>query len=67
MSSVLLKDIGTIVSGDITAPILEGDAIFVEDGKIKKVGSESELNLSGADLTIDCNGTTVTPGLFDSH
>lgn len=67
MSSVLLRNIATIVSGDISAPILEGDAIFVEDGKIKKVGSESELNLSGADVTIDCNGTTVTPGLFDSH
>ena len=38
MSSVLLKNIGTIVSGDITAPILQGDAIFVEGGKIKKVG-----------------------------
>ena len=67
MSSVLLKNIGTIVSGDITAPILEGNAIFVEGGKIQKVGNESGLNVSDPDLTIDCVGTTVTPGLFDSH
>ena len=67
MSSVLLKNIGTIISGDISAPILEGNAIFAEDGKIKKVGNESELNVSVADVTIDCAGTTVTPGLFDSH
>jgi enamidase len=67
MSSVLLKNIGTIVSGDIRAPILAGDAIFVEEGKISKVGNESELNIAGADVTIDCAGTTVTPGLFDSH
>jgi enamidase len=67
MSSVLLKNIGTIVSGDINTPILEGNAIFVEDGKIANVGVESEMNLAAADVTIDCAGTTVTPGLFDSH
>jgi enamidase len=67
MSSVLLKNIGTIVSGDITAPILGGNAIIVEGGKIQKVGNESELNFSDPDVTIDCAGTTVTPGLFDSH
>ncbi len=67
MSSVLLKNIGTIVSGDISAPILKGNAIFVEGGNIKKAGDESELNVSNPDKTIDCKGTTVTPGLFDSH
>ena len=67
MSSILLKNIGTIVSGDISAPILDGDAILVEDGKINKVGTESALKVAKADVTIDCAGTTVTPGLFDSH
>ena len=67
MSSVLLKNIGTIVSGDINAPILEGNAVFVEEGKIRKAGHESELNAPAADVTIDCAGTTVCPGLFDSH
>jgi enamidase len=67
MSSVLLKNIGTIVSGDINAPILAGNAVFVEAGKIRKAGKESELNAMAADVTIDCAGTTVCPGLFDSH
>ena len=67
MSSVLLKNIGTIVSGDISNPLLEGDAIFVKQGKIQKVGQEAALNVSDADVVIDCAGTTVTPGLFDSH
>jgi enamidase len=67
MSKVLLKNIGTIVSGDIANPLLEGDAIFVEQGKIQKVGMEASLNVSDADVVIDCAGTTVTPGLFDSH
>jgi enamidase len=67
MSSVLLKNIGTIVSGDINAPILEGNAVFAEGGKIRKAGHESALNAPAADVTIDCAGTTVCPGLFDSH
>ena len=45
MSSVLLKNIGTIVSGDISNPLLTGDAIFVQSGKIQKVGQEAELNV----------------------
>jgi len=64
MSSVLLKNIGTIVSGDISNPLLTGDAIFVQSGKIQKVGREAVLNVSDADVVIDCAGTTVTPGLF---
>jgi enamidase len=67
MSKVLLKNIGTIVSGDTSNPLLEGDAILVEQGKIQKVGMEASLNVSDADVVIDCAGTTVTPGLFDSH
>jgi hypothetical protein len=34
MSSVLLKNIGTIVSGDINAPILKGNAVFATQGKL---------------------------------
>ena len=67
MSKVLLKNIGTIISGDIKNPILNGDAISVEEGKIKKAGREKDLKISEADITIDCAGATVTPGLFDSH
>ena len=67
MSKVLLKNIGTIVSGDISNPILSADAILIEKGKVKKIGRESELAAAAADKTIDCAGTTVTPGLFDSH
>ncbi len=67
MSSVLLKNIGTIVSGDISNPVLDGDAILVQDGKIRGFGPEAVLDVSDADVTIDCAGTTVTPGLFDSH
>ncbi len=67
MSKVLLKNIGIIVSGDIANPILKGNAILIEDGKIKQSGAEGDLDAAGAKMIIDCDGATVTPGLFDSH
>lgn len=67
MSKVLLKNIGTMVSGDINSPLLAGDAIYVEEGNIAKVGNYSDFEELSYDLVIDCNGTTVTPGLIDSH
>ncbi len=67
MSDVLLKNIGTIVSGDIEKPILEGDAILIENGKITRVGNIDDFESTDAATVIDCNQTTVTPGLIDSH
>ncbi len=67
MSKVVLKNIGTIVSGDISNPILEGDAVAVEDGKIKRIGRIEDMAPGKGDTVIDCAGTTVTPGLIDSH
>ncbi|WP_457551679.1 amidohydrolase family protein [Desulfobacula sp.] len=67
MSNVLLKNIGTIVSGDIDDPILEGDAILIENKIISKVGTLADFEQLDIEKTIDCKGTTVTPGLIDSH
>ena len=67
MSKVLLKNIGIIVSGEISNPILKGNAILIEDGKIKQSGDEGDLDTAGTEKIIDCDGATVTPGLFDSH
>jgi enamidase len=65
VSTVLLKNIGTLISGDIASPVIAGDALRIEDGLIAQVGREAEM--APADTVIDCAGTTVTPGLFDSH
>ena len=60
----LIRNIGQIVSGDIAAPLLDGDTIVIEQGKIVAVGR----GLDGeADTVIDARGTTVVPGLIDSH
>ncbi len=67
MSTVLLKNIGTLVSGDITEPLLAADAILIDEGRIVRVGRLAEFGAPVCDMVIDCNGTTVTPGLIDSH
>ena len=67
MSSMLLKNIQTIVSGDISRPVIPGDAIWIVDGLIKKLGSLSNMDIEKGDEVIDCGGMTVCPGLIDSH
>jgi enamidase len=67
MARIFLKNIGTMVSGKIESPIIGADAILIEDGKIQSVGRLNELDVGDAQRLIDCNGTTVTPGLMDSH
>ena len=67
MSKLMLRNIGTLVSGMIEHPILQSDALLVENGIITHVGREGELKGAGADRIVDCGGATVTPGLIDSH
>lgn len=58
-------NIGTLVTGDLDRPILDAEALFIEDGRITSVGSAEGYR--HADQIIDANGTTVGPGLIDSH
>ncbi len=64
MAKLLIKNIGKMVSGDIKNPFIDADAILVEDGKIAKIGKGSDVN---AEKVVDAKGTTLTPGLIDSH
>ncbi len=67
MATTLIKGIGTLISGDINNPVLDADAIFVADGKIKKIGKAAELEALGPETVVDASGSTITPGLIDSH
>ena len=60
----LIRNIGTIASGDIARPLLDADSILIRDGHIAVI----DRGLDGeADTVIDARGTTVMPGLIDSH
>src|SRR2546428_1301151 len=60
----LVRNIGTLVSGDIGRPLLDADSLVIRDGRIAAVGRGLDED---ADTVIDARGTTVTPGLIDSH
>ena len=60
----LIKNIGQIVSGDIERPLLDADSVLIADGKFHTVGR----GLDGdADIVVDAKGSTLIPGLIDSH
>ena len=66
----LIRNIGTLVSGDIARPVLDADSILLEDGRITAIGRglDGSAGAGGAlDREIDAHGTTVLPGLIDSH
>lgn len=67
MSTILLKNIGTLVSGRIEEPILDADAVSIREGLIERVGKIEDMDEGGAETVIDCRGTTVIPGLIDTH
>jgi enamidase len=48
-------------------PILDGDTIVAVDGRIAQVGAAKDCDTDNADRIVDAHGTTVVPGLIDSH
>ena len=66
-AKLVIRNIGLLLSGDLRRPILDADTIIAVDGLITAVGKEKDLDTSGATTLIDANGTTLAPGLIDSH
>jgi len=64
MASLLVKNIGILVTGKLESPLREADSIFVRDGVIQAIGKGLS---QAADHVIDANGITAIPGLIDSH
>ena len=65
MGDLVVQNIGTIVTGDVDAPIATGDTIVVRDGLIASVGDGA--GAEGISTRIDAAGATVIPGLCDNH
>ena len=69
MADLVIRNIGTIVTGDVTAPVADdgADTIVVRDGLIASVGPAAEADADGITVSVDAAGATVIPGLCDNH
>jgi enamidase len=64
MASILIKNIGALVTGKLESPLRQADSIFIKDGVVQAIGNGLS---QAADQIIDANGITAIPGLIDSH
>ena len=64
---LVIHNIGLLLSGDIGNPILDADTVVAVNGKISAVGKAKDLDTASATIRIDAKGTTLAPGLIDSH
>ena len=64
---VVIRNIGTLITGDIDRPLSDADTIVVVDGIITHVGRETDCDTAQPATLIDARKTTVCPGLIDSH
>ena len=66
-NKLVIRNIGLLLSGDLRQPILDVDTVVAVDGKITAVGKQGDVDVARATTTIDAKGTTLAPGLIDSH
>jgi enamidase len=67
MTRSAIINIGQIISGDLSAGLLPGDTILTQDGKFAQIGEQAQVDVREVDTLLDARGTTVAPGLIDSH
>ncbi len=63
--SILLTNIGELVSWDVERPIRRDAALVIDGHKVAWIGDRH--NPPSADEVIDVEGATVIPGFVDSH
>jgi enamidase len=66
-SKLVIRNIGLLLSGDLSNPILDADTVVSIDNRIVAVGKEKDVDTSRATINIDAKGTVLAPGLIDSH
>ncbi|MCP3688949.1 MAG: amidohydrolase family protein [Gammaproteobacteria bacterium] len=64
---LVIHNIGLLLSGALEQPVLDADTIVVEDGRISAIGRKGDLDTDSANVVVDAAGTTLAPGLIDSH
>ncbi len=65
-SSIVLIEGGTLIDGTAVAPTA-GVAILIEDGRIRQIGKQGELNAPAGARVIQADDKYIIPGLIDPH
>lgn len=63
MTTLLVEDIGLLVSGDASSPPLRDTTLLIEDGCVAGIG----VDHLDPDHVLSAGGLTVMPGLVDGH
>ncbi len=63
----VIRNVGLMLSGDLDNPVLDADTVVAVDGRITAIGKAADVDADGASTTVDAKGTTLAPGLIDSH
>lgn len=64
---LVIRNIGTLFTGDLDAPVADADTIVAVDGRIAAVGHAKDIDTDAPDMVIDAKGSSLAPGLIDSH
>jgi cytosine/adenosine deaminase-related metal-dependent hydrolase len=67
MATLLLKNIGTLVTMDAERREIKDGAVFIRDNVIEAVGPTGALSNRPADRDISMPNHVVTPGLINTH
>ncbi|HWP34134.1 MAG TPA: amidohydrolase family protein [Thermodesulfobacteriota bacterium] len=67
MGTLAIVNIGTLFSGELGRGLLDADTLLCRDGVIAAIGTRRTVDPGQADVVVDARGTTVAPGLIDSH
>lgn len=62
--ALLLRNVRSVVSCDITDTVYENVDIFIKDGKIESIGVDLDV---GAERVINCTNMLCYPGLVNTH
>ena len=63
MTTLLIEDIGLLVTGEAGAPPVRDTALWIQDGVIAGTGTDHHA----PDQVLSAGGLTVMPGLVDGH
>jgi enamidase len=66
-NTLVVRNIGLMLSGDLGQPIIDADTIVVTDGRISGIGKAGDVDIGKAATVIDAMGCAVAPGLIDNH